>query len=406
MPQFKYVAKNSSGKTVRGIVEADDEKNAISILRREQLVIVSVKEGKPRAAFSLPSIKLGVKKISVEDVVVFSRQLATVVEAGVPLVSALDIIGEQMEKPVIRARVFKIRDDIEAGMSFSEAISRHKELFSAFFVNMVRAGEASGTLDEILDRLAVYLEKSNNLQKKVQSALIYPCVVILMAVAITLVLILKVIPVFKDIYAGFGAGLPMPTQVLIGLSDFLQAYFFIIAIFFVIVYFVLARSVKTKKGRHMMDTFKLKMPVFGKLITKVAISKFTRTFATLVKSGVPVIDTLEIVGKTSGNIVVEEAIEKVKVSVAEGEGIASPLSHTGVFPPMVVRMISVGEKTGELEKMLTKIADFYETQVDAAVSGMTSLIEPLVIAFLGIVIGGIVVCMFLPILQISDVVNM
>jgi len=405
MASYEYLAKESTGKSVRGSVEANNRKDVIDILRKKGLLIISLTEAKPKQGFSLKSFLPAMKKVAIDDVVIFTRQLATVVESGIPLVSALDILGEQMEKPDLKTRLFKIRDDVEAGASLSEALSRDKDFFSPFFVNMVRAGESSGTLDEILDRLASYLEKTNNLQKKVKSALVYPAVVSGMAVSITLLLLMKVIPVFKDIYGGFGAQLPTPTQVLLNVSDFLRAYYFLVLLVIVGCVIMVKRYAATDKGQHFFDNLKLKMPIFGPIITKVAISKFTRTFSTLVKSGVPILNSLDIVGATSGNVIIEDAVEKVKKNVRDGENIAPPLAKLNIFPPMVVRMISIGEKTGELEKMLSKVAEFYDAQVDAAVSGLTSLIEPLIIAFLGVVIGGIVICMFLPILQISQVVN-
>ena len=270
---------------------------------------------------------------------------------------------------------------------------------------MVKAGESSGMLDEILDRLALYLEKTSSLQKKITSALIYPAVVSGMAVGITLLLLLKVIPVFKNIFSGFGADMPRPTAILIAISDTLQKYFPAVVIVIAVIVFFVARYVKSEKGRLQYDSLLLKLPIFGVLFTKVAISKFTRTLSTLIKSGVPILNSLEIVGKTSGNKAVEHAVETVRTNVLEGESIADPLARSKIFPSMVVRMVSVGEQSGELEKMLSKIADFYDEQVDTTVSGLTSLIEPLIIAFLGVVIGTIVICMFLPIFKLTQVVS-
>lgn len=405
MPQFAYSAKNNSGQNIKGTVDAVDKKEAIDLVRQKDLIILEmhINVEKKGLNFSFGSKKN--KKVSSEEVVIFTRQLATIVESGIPIVNAIDILGEQMETPLMQERVYRIRDDVEAGSSFSEAIAKDKGFFSDFFVNMVRAGEASGTLDDILERLAVYLEKSNNLEKKVKSAMIYPAVVTLMAVVVTLVMILKVIPVFEDIYSGFGAKLPGPTQFMIDLSETLKKYFVLIGIGFAGIWYGIKKFVSTEKGTLFFDNFKLNMPIFGTILRKVAVSKFTRTFSTLIKSGVPILNALDIVGKTSGNVVIENAVKKVEKNVKAGENIATPLGKLKVFPPMVVRMISVGEKTGELEKMLSKVSDFYEAQVDTAVTGLTSLIEPLIIAFLGIVIGGIVICMFLPILQISSVVQ-
>lgn len=402
MASFKYLAKNQDGKTIAGTMEAVDRGEVIETLRKKDLIIVSINEATPK--FSL-SISLFAKRIKIDDLVIFSRQLATMVDAGIPLVGALDILAEQIEKKGFADIIVKVRNDVETGSSLSEALGKHKKVFSSLFVNMVKAGESSGMLDEILDRVATYLEKTSSLQRKIQSALMYPAVVTIMALGITLLLLLKVIPVFKNIFAGFGAELPKPTLVLINISDFLQQYFIFITILFIGLAFLLSRYLKTEKGRLRFDSFLLNMPIFGILFKKVAVSKFTRTLSTLIKSGVPILASLEIVGKTAGNKVVEAAIDNVRTNVREGENIAEPLAKSKIFPPMVVRMVAVGEKAGELEKMLSKIADFYDEQVDAAVAGLTSMIEPLVIAFLGIVIGSIVICMFLPIFKITSVIN-
>jgi len=328
------------------------------------------------------------------------------VDAGIPLVNALDILSEQMENPSFKDVTLKIRDDVETGSSLSEALDKHKNVFSNLFINMVKAGESSGMLDDILDRLASYLEKTSALQKKVKSALVYPTAVTSMALIITIFLLIKVVPVFADIYEGFGSKLPVPTQLMINVSDFLRRYFYVAIAFIGLAVFLLKKYAKTEQGRMKIDSLKLNIPIFGTLMRKVAVGKFTRTLSTLIKSGVPILSSLEIVSKTADNRVVEVAVDNVRKNVREGEPIADPLARSGVFPPMVVRMISVGEQTGELEKMLLKIADFYDEQVDAAVSGLTSLIEPLIIAFLGIVIGGIVICMFMPILQMSSMISM
>ena len=406
MAKFKYVVKDKENKTMKGVLETESKDSAIRSLRDKGLIIISLDEER-KNYFSLSSIlPEGNKKIKIDDLVVFSRQLATMVDAGIPLVNALDILSEQMENPTFKKVTKKIRDDVETGSSLSDALGRHKIVFSNLFINMVKAGESSGMLDEILDRLATYLEKTSSLQRKVKSALVYPTAVTSMALLITVFLLIKVIPVFKDIYEGFGAKLPGPTQFMISLSDFLRSYFYVAIALIAGLAFLINRYSKTESGKMRLDSIKLNMPIFGILMRKVAVSKFTRTLSTLIKSGVPILGSLEIVSKTSGNKVVETAVDNVRKNVREGEPIADPLLRSGVFPPMVVRMISVGEQTGELEKMLTKIADFYDEQVDAAVSGLTSLIEPLIIAFLGVVIGGIVVCMFMPILQMSTMINM
>ena len=404
MPNFKYVAKDHEGKAITGYLEANSQAEVISLLRKKDFIIITIEE--TAARFKMPSFFSGKKKIKLDDLVLFSRQLATMVDAGIPLVGALDILGEQIDNKTFGAIIISVRNDIETGSSLSDAIAKHKKIFSPLFVNMVRAGEASGMLDEILDRLAEYLEKTSALQKKITSALVYPAIVSSMAIAITLLLLLKVIPIFKTIFEGFGAQLPAPTMFLINVSDILQKYFLGVAIILGIVIFLFARYAQTDKGRLLKDTILLNMPVFGILFKKVAISKFTRTLSTLIKSGVPILAALEIVGKTAGNRVVELAIDSVRANVREGEGIAEPLAKSKIFPPMVTRMVMVGEQSGELEKMCFKIANFYDEQVDAAVSALTSLIEPLIIAFLGLVIGSIVICMFLPIFKLTSVATM
>jgi type IV pilus assembly protein PilC len=290
-------------------------------------------------------------------------------------------------------------------MSFCDALSKHPTVFSELFINMSRAGEASGMLDEVLDRLASYLEKTASLQRKIQSSLVYPAVVITMAILITAVLLLKVVPTFKGIFDSLGGTLPLPTQILIMVSDLVRKYFIYTLGVLVLAGFLFRQYINTPKGRYNFDKALLRLPVLGTLFQKVAVAKFSRTFSTLVKSGVAVLNALEIVGKTSGNKVVEEAVSNCRTAVRDGEPIAAPLAKSRVFPPIVTRMVGVGEQTGQLEKMLTKIADFYDDQVDAAVAGMTSLIEPLVIAFLGIVIGGIVIALFLPIFKITELIS-
>ncbi|MBI3007920.1 MAG: type II secretion system F family protein [Candidatus Omnitrophica bacterium] len=404
MPVYTYKAKDISGKTIQATLEAQGQAFVVDAIRKKGLTIISIEESveKKKKGISF-AVK---KKIKVDDLVVFARQLATMIDAGIPLVQGLDILSEQIEHKEFRNIVSRVRNDVETGSTLSEAIGRHPKVFSQLFINMVKAGESSGMLDDIMDRLAGYLEKSSALQRKISSALVYPAVVICMAFLITLILLLKVIPTFKEIFAGFGAKLPAPTLVLITISDALRSYFLLLLGVAVVLGFLISRYVRTEKGRLKYDQLMLDLPVFGILFKKVAVSKFTRTLSTLIKSGVSILAALEIVGKTAGNKVVENAVTDVRASIREGENIATPLAKSGVFPPMVVRMISVGEQTGELEKMLEKISDFYDEQVDSAVAGLTSMIEPLIIAFLGIVIGSIVIAMFMPIFKMSDIVNM
>jgi len=401
MPIFKYTAKDEEGNTVVDVIEAKDETVALDMLRVKNMIIISIIEQKQEKS----SQKAGNKKVKGEELVIFSRQLATMVNAGIPLVQSLDILSEQMDSPNFRQVVTVIRSDVESGSSLSAALEKHPQIFSLLYTNMVKAGETSGMLDEILDRLAGYLEKTNSLQRKVKSAMVYPIVVTCMAIGITLVLLLKVIPTFKEIFATLGGTLPLPTQILINISDTLRHYFLYAVIVMVLTVVAIGRLIRTPKGKEKFDQLKLSLPVFGTLLRKVAVARFSRTLSTLIRSGVPILGALEIVSKTAGNVVIEEAIDKARVGIREGESISTPLAKSKAFPPMVTRMISVGEESGELEKMLTKIADFYEDQVDAAVSGLTSLIEPLIIAFLGIVVGSIVVAMFLPIFKITELIK-
>lgn len=398
MPTYRYVAKENTGKTVSGVLDYSDKSLLIDVLRKKGLIIISINEAAKKKT------GMSARKVKLDDIVIFSRQLATMVDSGIPLVQAADILYDQIEKPYFKGVVATIRDDIEGGSSFSEALSKHPGAFSTLYINMVKAGESSGALDDILDRLATYLEKTSRLQRKVKSSLIYPAVVVTMAMLITLVMLLKVIPTFKGIFTMLGGTLPLPTRILILISDTLRGMFLYVVAIFVTLVFTTKACMKTQQGRSIFDRVMLRLPILGILFRKIAIAKFTRTLATLVKSGVPILVSLDIVGRTAGNTVIEKALSSVRKSIKEGENIADPLAKSGAFPPMVARMIRVGEQTGELEKMLGKIADFYDDQVDAAVSGLTSLIEPLIIAFLGVVIGGIVIAMFLPVFKMTELI--
>ena len=405
MAKFTYTAKDKDGRTVKGEMDAGDKNQALNILREKGMLILKLEAVRGGMSFTFGSI-FSRKKVKRDDLVIFARQMATMTGAGITILNAIETMVEQVDHPAFKRILQDLYDSVNTGASLSEAMNKHVAVFSAYFVNMVRAGETSGKLDEVLDRVALYMEKTNAMQKKISSAMVYPAVVSGMAVAITLLLILKVIPVFADMFSGFGASLPGPTQFLINLSNLMRQSFLMIVIVVAALLIIARWYINTQKGRVIIDGLKLRMPVFGTLLKKVAISKFTRTLSTLVRSGVPILSALEIVAKTSGNVVVENTVIKVRDSVREGESIAKPMKRSGIFPPLVTRMVAVGEKSGELETMLSKIADFYDEQVDAAVSGLTSLIEPLVIAFLGIVIGGIVICMFLPIFQISTYIKM
>ena len=398
MATYQYNAKDKNGHTMIGTLDGATEAEATEILHKKDLVVVSLKSVKKKPT------KQQDKRVKLDDLVIFSRQLATLIDAGIPLVQALGILSEQIENENLKHVVIIIRQDIEAGASFSDALSKHPAVFSELFINMTRAGEASGMLDEVLDRLAIYLEKSAALTRKIRSSLVYPAVVVSMAILITAFLLIRVVPTFKGIFDVLGGTLPLPTRILIGASDLLRKGFLLLAGALIFLGFMLKRYISTDKGRYNFDARKLKLVVLGPLFRKVALAKFSRTFSTLVKSGVSVLSALDIVAKTSGNKVIEETLLSARNAVRDGEPIAQPLSKSGVFPPLVYHMISVGEQTGQLEKMLSKIADFYDDQVDAAVAGLTSMIEPLVIAFLGVVIGGIVVSLFLPIFKITQLI--
>ncbi|OGW85488.1 MAG: hypothetical protein A3C35_05895 [Omnitrophica bacterium RIFCSPHIGHO2_02_FULL_46_11] len=407
MPEFEYLVKDKEGKNLSGKREAGNVNDIVSALRQQGYLIIRVTEVKAKMSLfskNIFSTKRG-GKIKADELVVFSRQLATMVEAGVPLVQALTILAEQVENSSLKYVTSSLHDDVESGKSLSEALEKHKKVFSNLFVSMVKAGESSGSLQEILDRLASYIEKTNTLQKKIKSALVYPMVVGIMALVITFAMMTWVIPQFAGIFKSLNAPLPVPTLLLIGASDFLRNNLILVLGATATFIFLILRFINTKQGRLWFDSLKLNLPVFGPLFMKVAVSKFSRTLSTLVKSGVPILSALEIVGKTAGNQVIERMVADVRNSIKEGESISAPLLKKKIFPPMVVRMIAVGEETGELDKMLSKISDFYDVQVDTSVDGLTSMIEPLVIAFLGIVIGGIVVAMFLPILTLTQAIK-
>lgn len=402
MPTFAYVVKDKSGKTHSGTLETESRSALIEQLWKQDFIILAVDEKKSTKSMLM---QMGQGRVKSNQLVIFSRQLATMVNSGIPIISSLEVLIDQLEDRTLQQVLKKVREDIEVGSSLSEAAGRHPKVFSGFFVNMIRAGESSGRLDEILDRVASYIEKVDMLQRKVKSSLFYPAFVSFLAFGITTFLIVVIVPKFQDIFTALGGQLPTPTLMLINLSNFMRKYLVLEIAAIVILGVLLKIYFNTPSGRFLFDRLTLKVPIIGKLMQKVVIARFARTLATLVKSGVPILGALEIVAKTSGNTVVERAVMSARSSIKEGENIADPLIQSKVFPGMVTRMIAVGEKTGELEKMLTKIADFYENEVDAAVSALTSLIEPLVIAVLGFVIGGIVIALFLPVFQISTLVN-
>jgi len=394
---FSYKVKDTKGKLLEGEIEAKDQFDAINKLKSKNYSIISVAQSKGR------KVKTG--KVGLKELTIFSRQLSTLVSSGVPIVGSLSILESQTENKNFANVISMLRKDIEGGLSISDAMAKYPNVFSQLYVSMVRAGELGGILDTILDRLATYLESSSALRDKVKSALMYPMIVGSIAIIVTIVLIIFVIPIFKNIFTGFGAELPFITRIVIGASDFLKANILYIVAFLGLVFYGLKRYIRTEKGRRQFDYILLKLPVVGIIFKKVAIAKFSRTLGTLVKSGVPILQALETVAKTSGNKIIEEIVLSSMKSIKEGGKIAEPLKKDNIFPPMVTQMISVGEETGSLDTMLFKIADFYDQEVDASVKGLTSMIEPLVMVFMGVVIGFIVIAMFVPMFQMSEIAS-
>jgi type IV pilus assembly protein PilC len=405
MPIFAYKAKDPGGAVVSGVVEAHEQRHAIDRLRQQRMVVLEIKEKVPGALDPLLAMFKRKRKVESKDLVLFSRQLSTLVSAGVPIVQGLAILEEQSENPSFQEVVGQVRADIEGGLSISDALKKHPNAFPDIYCAMIRAGELGGILDTILERLSTFLENSEALKAKVKSAMMYPAIVLSICGVVTLFLLCFVIPTFKTIFAGFGAELPTPTQMLIDLSDILKRYVLVIAAMPFVGKWAFTKWYATPAGHRIVDGAALKAPIFGILLKKVAVAKFTRTLGTLVKSGVPILQALETVGATAGNVVIEDAVLKTRESIREGGRLADPLKASGVFPPMVTQMIKVGEETGALDTMLSKIADFYDQEVDTAVKGLTSLIEPIVIVVMGLVIGTIVICMMLPMLTLGTLVK-
>lgn len=403
MLTFKYSARNSVGKTVRGTIEAATQVEATEGLRRKDLQLLKVsatRGGKGGARSGLfSSLGSRPKKGELE---LFTRQLSTMVSAGISLLECLEILEEQAETAGFRSAVATVIEEIRAGSDFSQSLSRFPKIFSEIYVSMVRAGEASGQLDEILGRLADYLEASARLRREIKAAMTYPVVSMVLVLAITGFLMIVIVPKFKEIFDGLGVELPGITQTVMNASLWMKGNIVLTFGAFVGSWMAFSFWKRTRSGRRLWDRALLSMPVFGPLFRKVALSRFSRTFATMIKSGVPILGSLEIVAETSGNMVIHAAVTKAMDSVRQGDTLANPLSKESVFPPMVVRMIGIGERSGALESLLAKIAEFYDQQVEAEVKGLTSLIEPLLIAVMGIVVGGIVLAVFLPIMKLQE----
>ncbi|NNB90130.1 type II secretion system F family protein [Corallococcus exiguus] len=400
--QFLWEAKTKSGENKKGEMEAPDIEAVNARLKSLGLNPTKVrKKGALDGAISLP----GMGGVTGKDILIFTRQFATMIDAGLPLVQCLDILASQMDNPAFKKVVFAIKSKVEQGSTFADALKEHPKIFDELYVQLCAAGEVGGILDTILNRLAAYREKSEKLKAKVKSAMTYPSVVILVAIGVTALLLLKVTPVFEKMFADFNSKLPAPTQVVVDMSKFAQAYFIHTVVGIAAVVFSFTWSYRQPKGRKFWDKVFLKMPLFGDVLRKVAVARFTRTLGTMISSGVPILDALDVTAKTAGNRTVEEAIYYVRGKIAEGKNIAGPLLETKVFPSMVVQMIGVGEATGAMDTMLNKIADFYDDEVDTAVSALTSMIEPLLMVFLGGVVGGFLIAMYLPIFSLAGAIK-
>ena len=400
---FSYQARDGAGNIVNGIQDAINEDNAVTSLMSRGLMVLSLQQ---KAAASRTKNKAWTVKET--DLVLFTRQLATMVDAGISLVQALTALYEQCDpkrQKNLRTVISDVTSRVQGGETFHEAIAKHPRVFNRLFVSMVKAGEAGGLLSEILDRLAGFLEASARLRKKVKSAMTYPVIVISIAFLITTFLIVRVVPIFGEIFKDFGASLPAPTQFLIDLSDFIRARWYFMILGMVAAFFGIRTFLRSTRGRQLSDKWKLKLPVFGPLIHKICMSRFSRTFAQLIRSGVPILEVLDIVGGTSGNHVVEESIKGVSTDVEKGDNLSVALSKKKIFPPMMLRMVAAGESTGRIDTMLEKMADFWDEEIEALLDALTSLIEPLLIVFLGVIVGGIVIAMFLPIFKLNEVVS-
>lgn len=390
MPTFEWKGRRGD-KIEGGVIVAENKEAVRARLRRQQIIVTQVKEQGKEIAF--PLLRGGVSQ---KELAVFTRQFSVMIDAGLPLVQCIEILGTQSENKVFQKVLLQVRQDVESGATLADSMRKHPKVFDDLFSNMIAAGEAGGILDTILQRLATYIEKAVKLRRAVRSAMIYPTAVITIAALVVAIILWKVIPTFAALFAGLGAELPLPTRIVIAVSNFLGRYFLIMIFVLAAVIYAIKRYHDTYKGRRVIDGLLLKAPVLGIVLRKIAVARFCRTLATLVSSGVPILEALEITAKTAGNAVVEDAIMATRKSIEEGKTISEPLKDTEVFPPMVVHMIAVGEQTGALDAMLSKIADFYEEEVDAAVENMLTLLEPIMILFLGIVIGGIVISMYLP----------
>ena len=400
MPSFAYVAREAStGREIRNSLDASNEQIAIATLLNRNLLVISIQEKMARRG------KTAGGKVALADLVVFTRQLATMVDAGLAIVQSLHALADQTTNKVMKDVIKDVSARVEGGDSFSEALIKHPKVFDRLYVCMVGAGERGGLLAEILARLATYQENTARLRRKVKSACMYPTVVTVVAIGITVFLLVKVVPVFGEVYKGFGSKLPAPTQALINLSEFVKSYLLYILVAGGGAVYGWFHYIKTKKGREFWDRTRIKLPIFGSIAHKICLARFTRTLSSLIRSGVPILEVLSIVSNTVGNVIMEKAVKTSASDIEKGEGIAAALGKHPIFPPMIIRMITAGEQTGKLESMLERISDFLDEEIETTLNGLTSLIEPLLIVFLGVTVGGIAICMFLPIFKLSELVS-
>lgn len=402
MPEFIWKARTSAGNIITGEMNEVNESVVEAKLSKMNYADIKVKK-KPKDLFE--NIAAFQPKVTTKDIVIFTRQFATMIDAGLPLVQCLEILAGQQENKTFKKVLTAVKGDVEGGSTFADALKKHPKVFDDLFTNLVHAGEMGGILDTILRRLSVFLEKAEALKRKVKGAMVYPAVVITIAVGVIVILLVFVVPVFQEMFEGSGQALPAPTQFVLMLSQFVQSYIIYMLIGVGLVIFAFKKFYSTERGRVLVDRTLLRAPVFGLLLKKVAVARFCSTLGTMISSGVPILDALEITAKTAGNRIIEQAIMNTRAAISEGRTIAEPLMETGIFPGMVVRMIAVGEATGALDAMLAKIAEFYDEEVDAAVEGLTQLMEPIMIVFLGGVCGGMVISMYLPVFSMAGVIS-
>ena len=401
MPEFVWKARSSAGMVVKGEMTAPNEFAVMARLKRMKFVNIKVKK-KPKDIFE--NVSFLQPKVPTKEIVIFTRQFATMIDAGLPLIQCLEILANQQQNRTFKKVLTDIKLSVEAGNTLADSLKKHPKIFDELFVSLVRAGETGGVLDTILRRLSTFLEKSEALKRKVKGAMVYPVVMLIVAVAVVAILLVFVIPVFKEMFAGAGQKLPAPTLFVIGLSEFVRDYIFYMIVVVGFASYGLRRYHNTPNGRILFDSVALKMPGLGDLIQKVSVARFCSTLGTMLSSGVPIMDALAVTAKTAGNVVVEKAVMTARKAVSEGRFMADPLMETGVFPGMVIRMIAVGEATGALDAMLAKISEFYESEVDTAVQSLTQLLEPIMIVFLGGVCGGMVIAMYLPIFSMAGAI--